>query len=201
MRSSWLIGSTARRVRFAPWGRRSLLWHYERLINAVETTKMAYNIPQYSGFDITPAFFARLRKLGTVDYIKDSTGDMLRLEELARSGARVFNGCDCLNLYALMAGNVGCFSGAANAMPRESVRLYELFQVGRLEEALALWRRMQPLNMFLWTHPFNPAAKEAANISGRSMGVCRRPVMPLPEADRAALKETMSEFDNLPGVM
>jgi 4-hydroxy-tetrahydrodipicolinate synthase len=173
-------------------GADGVLWHYERVARSVDTTIMAYNIPQYSGFDITPEIFAQLRQFGTVRYIKDSTGDMLRLEQLAQSGAKVFNGCDYLNLYALMAGSVGCFSGAANAMPSESVKLYELVEAGHLDDALALWRRMQPLNLFLWTYPFNPVAKEASNISGRPVGECRRPVLPLSEAQKVDLNEAMS---------
>ena len=64
--------------------------------------------------------------------------------------------------------------GGANAMPKEAVRLYDLYRAGRLAEALALWRLMQPLNKLLWTLPFNPVAKAAANLSGRPVGECRR---------------------------
>jgi 4-hydroxy-tetrahydrodipicolinate synthase len=117
---------------------------------------------------------------------------MLRIEQLAASGAAVFNGCDYLNLYALIAGAVGCFSGGANAMPKESVQLYELFQAGRHPEALALWRRMQPLNRLLWTEPFNPIAKAATNLSGRAVGECRRPVLPLTPEQKLAVKNAMA---------
>jgi 4-hydroxy-tetrahydrodipicolinate synthase len=169
-------------------------WHYEKIAAAVGTTIMVYNIPQYSGFDITPEVFQELRQYDGISYIKDSTSDMGRLERLARSGAKVFNGCDYLNFYGLMAGCVGCFTGAGNAMPVESVRLYELFQDGNLNDALALWRRMQSLNLLLWTLPFNPVAKEASNISGRPVGECRRPVLPLSDAEKATLKEAMSSL-------
>lgn len=167
-------------------------WHYEKVAASVDTAIMVYNIPQYSGFDITPEIFQELRQFDGISYIKDSTADMGRLERLARSGAKVFNGCDYLNLYGLMAGCVGCFSGAGNAMPAESVKLYQLFQDGSLNDALALWRRMQALNLLLWTFPFNPVAKEASNISGRAVGECRRPVLPLSDAQRATVKEAMS---------
>lgn len=152
---------------------------------------MVYNIPQFSGFDITPEVFSRLREIDAVRYIKDSTSNMLRLEQLAASGAGVFNGCDYLNLYGLMAGCAGCFTGAGNAMPKETVQLYDLYQAGKLAEALALWRRMQPLNKLLWTLPFNPVAKASANLSGRKVGECRRPVLPLTADQMAAVKEAM----------
>ena len=175
-------------------GTDGVLWHYDRIANAVDCTIMAYNIPQFSGFDITPEIFEKLRTIGRIDYMKDSTGDMLRLERLARSGARIFNGCDYLNLYALMAGHVGCFSGGANVMPRESVSLYKCVQEGRYDDALALWGRMQPLNMLLWTLPFNPVAKAASNLSGRPVGDCRRPVLPLSEDQMAQVRSAMEQL-------
>lgn len=171
-------------------------WHYEKIAASVGTAIMVYNIPQYSGFDITPEVFRELRQFDGIGYIKDSTADMGRLERLSGSGAKVFNGCDYLNFYGLMAGCVGCFTGAGNAMPTESVELYELFQGGNLNDALALWRRMQPLNLLLWTFPFNPVAKEASNISGRPVGECRRPVLPLSDSEKIALKEAMSSLEN-----
>jgi len=166
-------------------------WHYEKISRAIATPIMVYNIPQYSGFDITPEVMMDLSQFDSVKYIKDSLADMLRLEQLARIGAKVFCGCDYLNLYALMAGCVGCFSGGANATPREAVQLYDLFEAGKLDEALQLWRRMQPFNMFLWTNPFNPTAKEASNLAGRPVGECRRPVLPLSNDQKAALMEAM----------
>jgi 4-hydroxy-tetrahydrodipicolinate synthase len=173
-------------------GEAGVRWHYEQIGTAIKIPIMVYNIPQFSGFDITPEVFARLREIDTVRYIKDSTSNMLRIEQLVASGADVFNGCDYLNLYGLMAGAAGCFWGGANAMPAEAVRLYDLFQAGNLGEALSLWHRMQPLNRLLWTLPFNPVAKAAANLSGRLVGECRRPVLPLTASQRAAVEEAMA---------
>jgi len=166
-------------------------WHFEQIARAVATPIMVYNIPQYAGFDITPRILAELVQCGGVKYIKDSMADMLRLEQLVEVGVQVFCGCDYLNLYALMSGCAGCFWGGANAMPREAVKLYALFEEKKLEEALVLWRRMQHLNLFLWTNPFNPAAKAASNLSGRPVGECRRPVLPLSAEQRVALEVAM----------
>jgi 4-hydroxy-tetrahydrodipicolinate synthase len=77
-------------------------------------------------------------------------------------------------------------------MPKEAVRLYELYAAGRLNDALALWRRMQPLNRLLWTLPFNPVAKASANLSGRPVGECRRPVLPLTAEQMAAVEAAMA---------
>jgi len=76
------------------------------------------------------------------------------------------------------------------------VGLYEHYAAGRLTEALALWRRMQPLNRLLWTLPFNPVVKAATNLSGRSVGECRRPVPPLTADQLAAVRDAMAPLLN-----
>jgi 4-hydroxy-tetrahydrodipicolinate synthase len=172
-------------------GESGVRWHFEQIAKAIKISIMVYNIPQFSGFDITPEVYGRLREIDAVRYIKDSTSNMMRIEQLSAMGPGVFNGCDYLNLYGLMAGASGCFWGGANAMPKEAVQLYELYEAGKLTEALALWRRMQPLNTLLWTLPFNPVAKASANLSGRKVGECRRPVLPLTADQLAAVKQAM----------
>ena len=64
----------------------------------------------------------------------------------------------------------------------------------RYDDALALWGRMQPLNMLLWTLPFNPVAKAASNLSGRPVGDCRRPVLPLSEDQMAQVRSAMEQL-------
>ena len=193
------IGATALLILppyFEGPGEAGVRWHFEQIGKAIKIPVMVYNIPQFSGFDITPEVFSRLREIDCIRYIKDSTANMLRIEQLAASGASVFNGCDYLNLYSLMAGGAGCFWGGANAMPKEAVRLYDLYRAGKLSEALALWRRMQPLNKLLWTLPFNSVAKASANLSGRIVGECRRPVPPLTRDQLAAVRDAMAPLLN-----
>jgi 4-hydroxy-tetrahydrodipicolinate synthase len=169
-------------------GEDGVRWHFERIAEAVPTPIMVYNIPQYTGFDITPDVFRRLSEIESIKYIKDSTSNMLRIEQLSAQSRGVFNGCDYLNFYGLLAGAAGCFTGAGNAVAAELVQVYDFFQAGKLNEAAALFRRLQPLNTLLWTAPFNPVAKAASNLSGRPVGECRRPVPPLTPAQMAAVK-------------
>lgn len=161
--------------------------HYARISEKIKTPIMTYNVPVHSGFDITPEFFKRLSEIDNVRYIKDTSGDFVRIQELLLSGANVFNGSDPFAFPALVAGVSGCFWGAVNAMPREAVQLYELVQAGEWVKAGLLWKRMLPANLFFWSHPYNPSVKAATNIVTGSVGICRKPVMPLDAADTAAL--------------
>ena len=166
-------------------------YHYEKISEAVKIPIMVYNIPVHSGFDITPGFFKRLTEIDNVRYIKDSTGDLLRIQELLATGAKVFNGGDPIAFFSLTAGCPGCVWGAPNAMPKEAVDLYNYVASGKLEEARDLWKRMFPANHFFWTHVYNAAVKAATNLSGRKVGPCRKPVQPLTDSEMEGLKEAL----------
>ncbi|MEA2016667.1 MAG: dihydrodipicolinate synthase family protein [Actinomycetota bacterium] len=169
-------------------------YHYEKIANAVNIPIVAYNIPVHSGFDITPQFFKRLMKIDNVKYIKDSTGDFIRIRELikvAGDKAKVFNGADPIAFEALIAGSIGCIWGAANVMPKECVQLYDLIMANNLVKAKELWERMLPANLFFWNHIYNSSVKAATNLAGRRVGKCRKPVLALKDFELAELKEAL----------
>jgi len=169
-------------------------YHYEKIADAINIPIVAYNIPVHSGFDITPQFFKRLMEIDNVKYIKDSTGDFIRIRELIRVAgdkAKVFNGADPIASEALIAGSIGCIWGAVNAMPKECVQLYDLIMANNLVKAKELWERMLPANLFFWNHVYNSSVKAATNLSGRRVGECRKPVQPLKNSELEELKEAM----------
>ncbi len=169
-----------------------VLYHYERVARSVATPIVVYNIPQNTHRDITPDVLARLLAFDNIRYIKDSTGDLIRIQQLVAMGARVFNGGDPLAFQALVAGCIGCIWGGVNAMPREAVRLYELVSAGKLAAAAALWQRLLPAQVFFWTHDYNPSVKLATNLMGRKVGVCRMPLQPLGKEDQRELKRALA---------
>jgi len=169
-------------------------YHYEKISNAINIPIVTYNIPVHSGFDITPQFFKRLMEIDNIKFIKDSTGDFVRIRELIAAvgdKAKVFNGADPIAFESLLAGTVGCIWGAANVMPKECVQLYDLIMANNLVKAKELWKRMLPANLFFWSHVYNSSVKAATNLSGRSIGECRKPVLPLKDFELAELKEAL----------
>ena len=167
--------------------RRGVLYHYEQVARAVDLPVMVYNIPQSTTIDITPDLYAELLQIENVRAIKDSTGSLIRIQQLLATGGRVFNGADPIAFAALVAGCPGCVWGAVNAMPREAVELYDLVMAGDLNGAREVWRRMLPAQLFFWTHFYNAAVKQATNLSGRPVGPCRKPVQPLTAEERSGL--------------
>lgn len=169
-----------------------VMWHYEQVAKAVKTPIVVYNIPQNTNRDITPPLFKQLLKIDNIEYIKDSTGDFTRIQQLVATGGKVFNGGDTLAYAALVAGCAGCIWGGGNATPREAVQLYELVAAGKLGEAAALWQRLLPAQIFYWTHDYNSSVKAATTMLGGKVGICRKPALPLGEADLSELKQALS---------
>jgi 4-hydroxy-tetrahydrodipicolinate synthase len=173
-------------------------WHYERIARSVDLPIVVYNIPQNTNIDITPGIFSELLKFDNIRYIKDSTANLVRIQQLVVTGGGVFNGGDPIAFQALLAGSIGAIWGAANAMPREAVMLYASVTEGKLADAAALWARMLPSQLFFWTHDYNPSIKAATDLVGRSVGECRRPQLPLREAELAELRDALAPLRNAP---
>ena len=168
--------------------------HFEKVAEATDLPIMVYNIPVHSGFDITPDFFSKLLEIDNIKYIKDSTGDLVRIQELLQTSGKVFNGGDPITYPALAAGCVGCVWGAINFIPEEAVELYALVQEGKLREANQLWQRLLPSQLFIWTHVYNSAVKTAANYRGFNVGQCRAPVLPLGNQDHSILTQSLDKI-------
>lgn len=168
--------------------------HYEKIGSQVQVPIMVYNVPAHSGFDVTPEFFKRLREIDNVQYIKDTSGSFLRIQELLVSGATVFSGSDPFAFHALIAGVAGCFWGAVNAMPHEAVELYRLVSDGKIDKAGQLWKRMLPANLFFWNHPYNPSIKAATNLLVNRVGPCRLPVQPLSAIELQELEQALASL-------
>ena len=174
--------------------------HYERVAAATKIPLMVYNIPQHSGIDITAAEFSKLLEIDSIEYIKDSTGDFVRIQELVATGGSVFNGADPLAFYGLIAGCKGCVWGAVNAMPVEAVELYNLVSAGELNQARELWTRMLPSQLYFWSSVYNAAVKAAVAIRGESLGPCRIPVQPLGDDALESLRAALAPMIDYPAI-
>ncbi len=177
---------------------RGVLYHYETLASAIDVPIVLYNIPVNSGFDIHPDLYRQLIALDNVDYIKDSTGDFIRLQQLVAIGGNVLAGADPLAPHAVMAGAAGWIWGAANVMPHECVRLWDLLTEGDHDGAMELWAQMLPANLFFWDNEhaaeYNSAVKTATNMVGRTIGPCRRPVMPMTADGELGLRAVLEHL-------
>lgn len=169
------------------------MFEFYREIDAeVSTDIIGYNIPQATGIAVSPELYARLNQLDNFNYIKDSAGDLTTHQAYLQAGGKVLNGCDTTTIYALMAGATGAIWGGANYMPHEAVALYTHVAAGEYDQALALWQKMLPSLIHIWTNDYMPCVVAAAHSRGYGTGNIRRPLRTLDQASKDAMLTALS---------
>ncbi len=123
--------------------------HIQAIVQATDLDCMLYNNPIAYGTDLAPELIMELASAcPNVMAVKESSGDVRRLTAVrALAGDRLstFAGLDDMAFEAGMTGAEGWVAGLVNAFPAESVRVFELAQAGKREEAMALYAWFLPL--------------------------------------------------------
>jgi len=168
------------------------LFDFYRNIDAViDTDIIGYHIPQTTGIGISIDLFRRLNELPHFNYIKDSAGDFSMHQAFLQTGYKVLNGADPTTVFALVAGATGAIWGAANYMPRECVRLYDLVAAGDLTGAMQLWSTMIPSLLYIWEGNYIAKVKAASQLRGFDGGPVRQPLLPLSASEAQELAATL----------
>jgi dihydrodipicolinate synthase/N-acetylneuraminate lyase len=123
--------------------------HFSAVIGATPLPCMLYNNPIAYGTDVLPEELARLaERHENLAAVKESSGDVRRITAIRSRLANrlaIFVGVDDLILEGIAAGATGWIAGLVNALPGESVRLFDLAMAGRSAEARALYEWFLPL--------------------------------------------------------
>lgn len=123
--------------------------YFSAVIRATTLSCMLYNNPIAYGTDVTPGQIAELaRHLPNLHAVKESGGDVRRvsgIRELLGDRIRVLVGLDDMIVESIGVGATGWIAGLVNALPEESVRLFNLAASGDRERALALYDWFLPL--------------------------------------------------------
>jgi dihydrodipicolinate synthase/N-acetylneuraminate lyase len=162
--------------------------HFVAAIEATELPCMLYNNPIAYGTDVLPDQIRDLAKaLPNLQAVKESSTDLGRIGEIGQLvGDRldVLIGVDDLVPEGVAAGAVGWIAGLADALPRESVRLFELARTGRRDEARALYDWFLPLLRLDTVPKFVQLIKLVQAEVGLGSEVVRPPRLPLVDAER-----------------
>lgn len=123
--------------------------HVSAVFNATPLPCMLYNNPIAYGVDYLPQHIAELAdEHANFAAVKESSADVRRIMAIReRIGDRLalFIGVDDLIVEGIAVGAVGWVAGLVNALPRESVDLFDHAINGRRDEALALYTWFLPL--------------------------------------------------------
>ncbi len=163
--------------------------HFSTVIGATQLPCMLYNNPIAYGTDVTPTQMAEL--VATHDNLqamKDSGGDLRKITaNHALHGDRValFAGLDDMAMEAPWCGAVGWVAGLVNALPRESVALFNRAREGDRQGAMELYSWFLPLLRLDTVPEFVQLIKLVQQEVGMGTERVRAPRRPLTGARRA----------------
>lgn len=171
-----------------------LFQHYRAIAESSALPIILYNVPGRTGCNLEPALVARLAEFETIVGIKEASGNISQIGEIASlvdDSFLIFAGDDSVVLPVAALGGVGVISVASNLLPRDVSRLTHACVDGRLEEARALYRQLTPIfkAMFIESNP--GPVKAALAMIGLIEEVYRLPMVPLSPANRAALEKVI----------
>ena len=128
---------------------REMKAHIQAVFRATKLSCMLYNNPVAYGTDFLPEQIAELAsEHENLEAVKESSTDVRRItwiRELIGDRLAIFVGVDDVIVEGVLMGAVGWIAGLVNAMPRESVDLFNYAMERDLKKATPLYNWFLPL--------------------------------------------------------
>jgi 2-dehydro-3-deoxy-D-pentonate aldolase len=179
---------------------REVVGHFSSVASAVDIPILVYNVPSYSGFNISNATLMTLMReheniIGVIDAQDSTEITRSRINTLRAENPEfcIFSGADgqILNLFEL--GGNGILPATANIVPHLHVGIYDAYRNGDYQTSIALYRQLsKTLNVYSVEGSFHSVVKEAMALLGlASDSTVRMPALPLTHENRALLREVL----------
>src|SRR5687768_12928260 len=128
---------------------REMKAHLEAIFRATNLSCMLYNNPVAYGTDFLPEQIRELAaEHANFEAVKESSTDVRRvtwIRELTGDRLAICVGVDDAIVEAIAVGAVGWIAGLVNALPKESVDLFEYAMNGEREKAMTIYNWFLPL--------------------------------------------------------
>lgn len=173
-----------------------LIAHFRHVIDAADLPAVIYNVPGRTSVNILPATLATLAEDERVIAVKEASGDISQIAEVARLvGHRIalWSGNDDQIVPLLALGGTGVISVLANVAPRATSRMVKAWLDGNHDEARTLQLQYLPLVRALFAEPNPIPVKAAVAWLGFDVGPLRLPLVETDSAHRSALLAALED--------
>lgn len=171
--------------------------HYLSVAETGGGPLLLYHAPAFTGVDFPLATALELAAHPAITGMKDSSGDLDRMKQLARSapsGFSVLVGNAAIAYPALEHGAAGAVLAVACVAPEACCRLFEHVRAGRVEQARALQERLTPLARAVTSEHGIPGLKAILDHEGWAGGRVRAPLADLEDTARVQLLASWRRF-------
>ncbi|HXN09500.1 MAG TPA: 4-hydroxy-tetrahydrodipicolinate synthase [Candidatus Acidoferrales bacterium] len=168
-----------------------LIRHFTSFADATDLPVMIYNIPGRTGINILPDTMVTLADHPHIVAVKESSGDVSQLAEIAARAPTNFDcysGDDPLALPHAAVGGCGVVSVASHVAGNELAAMLKAFDSGDTDRATAIHHSLMPLFRALFAVTSPIPVKAAMASFGFSVGECRPPLIALTADQERALQ-------------
>ena len=174
---------------------REMKAHVQAVLRATRLSCMLYNNPIAYRTDFLASHIAELAaEHDNLHAVKESGGDVRRItavKALCEERLALFAGLDDMVVEAVRMGAVGWIAGLVNALPRETVALFDAARSGETQRADSLYRWFLPLLRMDTLPKFVQLIKLVQQELGMGNERVRPPRLQLAGAEREAALETL----------
>ena len=171
-----------------------LIAHYTAIADASDKPVILYNVPSRTGCNLLPDTCAALAKHPRIAAVKEASGNISQIVSLfskAWDRLDVYSGNDDQIIPVLAMGGAGCISVLSNVLPKETVRMCELFFAGDIRGAAELQCRLLPVIDALFSEVNPIPVKAALAKMGYGANTLRLPLTPMDEGRKAVLFKSL----------
>ncbi len=164
--------------------------HYKIIAEQVKIPVIAYNVPARTGLCISEEAYSLLCTIPNLCGVKEASANVGYAERIAVSFGEklgIYSGCDELTAPIYAVGGCGVVSVLSNVMPAAMVRLCDLCQKGRLQDAAALQQELYPMIRALFSEVSPIPVKTALSLMGMCSDEMRLPLCPMGQEARERL--------------
>ena len=170
--------------------------HFKAIAEEVDLPIVLYDIPGRCGAGMTPDTIVRLAEIENIVAIKDATGQMDHVSEVAtRCDLTILSGDDSMTLPIASVGGQGVVSVVANIVPNDVKAMTDLILEGDLVSARQWHNKLFALCRNLLSLATNPIPIKAAvamlNLASEEL---RLPMTPLDEDKKAVLQQALETY-------
>ena len=168
--------------------------YYKEIGEAVGLPIVIYNVVPWN--TIAPDTLLRLSDIPQVIAVKQSGGDIHKLAELLRANngrLQILSAVDDLLYPSLALGARGAIAAILTIVPDLAVALWDAVQRGDHATALRLHERILPIWTACNQADMSARVKAAIELRGRSVGVARRPLLPVSDDVRRQIAEALQQ--------
>ena len=171
-----------------------LIAHYTAIANAVTLPCIIYNVPSRTGVNLQPATLAELAKLPNVNAVKEASGNISQVADVAAlcgEELNIYSGNDDQIVPILSLGGKGVISVLSNVAPQETHDLTQLCLENRYPEAAQMQFKYHNLIDALFCEVNPIPVKKAMELLGWKVGDLRLPLVEPSEEHIAYIKREL----------